>query len=105
MIRTFCAFTAQSIAENLNQFLNFNSSDIRLIISGGGVHHPILMEDIQNYTGILNCKTSDKYGIPSEMKESLLMAVLGAARIQKIPANMASVTGAGEMVALGDVLI
>lgn len=105
MIRTFCTFTAQSIAENLNKFLNFNSSDIRLIISGGGVHHPILMEDIRNYTGILNFKTSDEYGIPSEIKESLLMAVLGAGRIQKIPANMPSVTGAGKMVALGDVLI
>ena len=84
---------------------NYNASDIRLIISGGGVHHPVLMKDIRNYTGILNFKTSDEYGIPSEMKESLLMAVLGAARIQKIPANMPSVTGAGEMVALGDVLI
>ena len=104
LIRTFCAFTAQSIRGNLNKFLNYNTTDIRLIISGGGVHHPVLMEDIRNYTGILNFKTSDKYGIPSEMKESLLMAVLGAARIQNIPANMPSVTGAGEMVALGDVL-
>ena len=63
------------------------------------------MEDIRNYTRILNFKTSDRYGIPSEMKESLLMAVLGAARIQKIPANMLSVTGAEEMVVSGDVLI
>ena len=105
MIRTFCIFTAKSIAENLNKFLNFNIKDIHLIISGGGVHHPVLMEDIRNYTGILNFITSDEYGIPSEMKESLLMAVLGTARIQKLPANMPSVTGAEKMVALGDVLI
>ena len=105
MIRTFCAFTARSIAENLNKFLNFKLSNIRLIVSGGGVHHPVLMEDIRKYTGISNLKTADEYGISSDTKEALLMAVLGTARIQKLPANMPSVTGAEKMVVLGDVLI
>ncbi len=105
LLRTFCAFTAKSIAENLNKFLNFNTSDIRLIISGGGVHHPLLMEDIRKYTGIMNVKTAGKFGIPSDMKEALLMAVLGVSRLQKLPANIPLVTGAQEVVALGDVLI
>ena len=105
MIRTFCAFTARSIAENLNKFLNFKLSNIRLIVSGGGVHHSVLLEDVRKYTGISNFKTAAEYGIPSDTKEALLMAVLGTARIQKLPANMPSVTGAEKMVALGDVLI
>ena len=104
IIRTFCAFTAKSIAENLNKFLNFNILDIGMIISGGGVHHPLMMENIRKYTGISNFKISDEYGIQSDMKEALLMAVLGVARIQAMTANMSSVTGARELVVLGNVL-
>ena len=78
--------------------------DIRLIISGGGVHHPIMMENIRKYTGISNFKISDEYGIHSDMKEALLMAVLGVARIQAMTANMSSVTGARKLVVLGNVL-
>jgi anhydro-N-acetylmuramic acid kinase len=104
MIRTFCAFTAKSIAENLNKHLNFTTSDCSLIINGGGVYHPVLMEDIRNSTKISNIKTSAEIGIDPDMKESLLMAVLGVAKLEDIPANMPAVTGAKEMVVLGDVL-
>ncbi|SVE57336.1 uncharacterized protein METZ01_LOCUS510190, partial [marine metagenome] len=41
LMRTFCIFTAKSIADNLDKFLNFISSNKRLIISGGGVNHPV----------------------------------------------------------------
>ena len=50
-----------------------------------------------------NIKLSDDYGIRSNMKESLLMAVLAVARIQEIPANMPSVTGASKKIILGDI--
>ena len=62
------------------------------------------MEDIRNSTKISNIKTSAEIGIDPDMKESLLMAVLGVAKLEDIPANMPTVTGAKEMVVLGDVL-
>jgi len=102
MIRTFCIFTAKSIAENLNKFLNFNTADIRLIISGGGVHHPVLMEDIQRYTEISDLQTADVLEIKPDMKEALLIAVIGVARVQEMITNMPTVTGAKKMVMLGD---
>ena len=102
LIRTFCVFTAKSIAENLNKSLNFNTSDIHLILSGGGVHHPVLMEDIRKYTEILDLKISDVLEMEPDMKETLLMAVVGVARMQKMKANMPTVTGAKKMVVLGD---
>lgn len=104
LIRTFCVFTAKSIAENLQSFLNFNPLKSRMIVSGGGVHHPVLMEEISQFTGIEDIKKSDQLGIGSDLKESLLMAVLGVTRIAGIPANMPSVTGAGELVVLGDLM-
>ena len=104
LIRTFCAFTGKSIAANLDKYLNFNIYDVRLIISGGGVHHPILMQDISKYTRITNIKTSDELGIKSDMKEALLMAVLGVARKKEMTANMPGVTGAEKLMVLGNII-
>jgi len=104
MIKTFCVFTANTIAEDINKYLNITTSDCHLIISGGGVHHPVLMEEILNWPILSNITTSSDIGINPDMKESLLMAVLGVAKIANIPANMPSVTGAKEMVVLGDIL-
>ena len=41
-------------------------------------------------------------GIDPNMKESLLMAVLAAAYRRQLPANMVNVTGANELVVLGE---
>ena len=49
MIYTFCVFTANSIADNINKYLNFTTSDCQLIISGGGVHHPVLMKNLTDF--------------------------------------------------------
>ena len=97
-------FTAKSIAENLNKFLNINNSNINLIVSGGGIKHPVLMKDIQKYSGILDLKTSNVLGMDPDMKETLLIAVIGVAHMQAIKANMPSVTGAEKMVVLGDLI-
>ncbi len=104
LIKTFCAFTAYSIAKNLYTYLNFKPSDCNLIISGGGIHHPILMDEIRKRTKISTIYTSNEIGIIPDMKESFLIAVLGVARIQNITANMPSVTGAKKMVVLGDII-
>ena len=62
------------------------------------------MDDIRKYTIISELKTVDKYGIQSDMKEALLMAVLGVARIQGMTANMPTATGAKKVVVLGEVI-
>ena len=93
LLRTFCAFTAKSIAVNLKMFLNLEGFKCDIIISGGGIHHPVIMNDIQKYLPMANIKLADDYGISSDMKESLLMAVLAVARFQNMPSNMPLVTG------------
>ena len=103
LIRTFCSFTAKSILVSLKTELNFNQINPRVIISGGGTHHPVLMGEIKKYLQISEISTSDKYGIKSKMKESLLMAVLAVAKIKNIPSNMPSVSNATEEVVLGDI--
>ena len=43
------------------------------------------------------------YGIDSSIKEALLIAVLGACRINKLTSNMPKVTGASSKCLLGDI--
>ena len=73
-------------------------------MSGGGVYHPVLMEDIRNYTEISDVKIADVLEMEPNMKEALLIAVIGVARIQEMTANMPTVTGAKKMVMLGDLV-
>ena len=84
-------------------FLNLEGFKCDIIISGGGIHHPVLMNDIQKYLPMANIKLADDYGISSDMKESLLMAVLAVARFQNMPSNMPLVTGSYKETTLGDI--
>ena len=60
--------------------------------------------DIRDYTEISNLQTTDVLEMEPDMKETLLMAVIGVARKQGMKANMPSVTGAEKMVMLGDLV-
>ena len=75
-----------------------------MIVSGGGIHHFLLMQDIRKYTRISELRTVDDYGIQPDLKEALLMAVLGVVHIQEMTANMPTVTGAKKMVVLGSLI-
>jgi anhydro-N-acetylmuramic acid kinase len=103
LLRTFIAFTAKSIVENMTRLRNFTPDNFRLIISGGGVHHPLIMQDLSQFTGHGKIFDSNKVGINPDMKESLLMAILGVACVKGIPANMPSVTGADRYAVLGEI--
>ena len=72
-----------------------------MIVSGGGVNHGVVMSDISLCTKITNIEKSDVYDINSSMKETLLMAVLGLAKMLNLSANMPSVTGARREIILG----
>jgi anhydro-N-acetylmuramic acid kinase len=53
----------------------------------------------------MNCKvlTTDDFGIPSEAKEAVAFALLGAATLDGVPSNVPSVTGATRAVLLGSI--
>jgi len=103
LLRTLVLFTAKSISYNVGKYVNFDISKSKLIVSGGGVFHPGLMNDLRQYVNTDQIITSIEVGIDPNMKESLLMAVLAVARIKKIHSNMPKVTGASESVCLGKI--
>ena len=103
ILRTFIAFTAKSISTNLNKIRNFTPSNSRLFISGGGIHHPILLDDLKKYSQLQYIENSNLIGIHPDYKEALLIAVLGYSKMNQIKSNMPSVTGANCEVILGDI--
>ena len=103
ILRTFVAFTAKSISENLKNVRNFSPLVNRLIVSGGGIHHPILMNDLKIYSGINEIYDSTILDVDPDYKEALLIAVLGYTKFNEISNNMPSVTGAENEIVLGDV--
>ena len=103
-LRTLIAFTAKSISKNIKNLNNFTIDDYNFIISGGGVNHPLLMNDLKLFLKSNKIYDSSIIGINPNMKESLLMAVLGVAKINDIPANITNVTGATKNVVLGEIV-
>lgn len=104
ILRTFVAFTAKSISVNLQNLRNFSPEECRVFVSGGGSHHPLLIKDLYQYTGIKDIDNSVPLGVDPDFKEALLMAVLGVARLINIRGNMPSVTGANSQVLLGKLI-
>jgi anhydro-N-acetylmuramic acid kinase len=102
-IRTLVRFTAGSIAENVRRFGNSPLDGGELIISGGGLRHPLVSSDLEAELPGLKVVTSEAVGVDPDFKEALLMAVLAVANLEGQPGNMPAVTGAGAEVILGQV--
>jgi len=98
LLCTLTHFTAKSIAVNIEMIAK---SGYKLIVAGGGVNNSFLMELLERYTGmrtdiaILDCQDI------TNSRESLLMAFLAYLRVNKLPANIPSVTGASRETVLG----
>ncbi|NQU67452.1 MAG: anhydro-N-acetylmuramic acid kinase [Candidatus Marinimicrobia bacterium] len=102
-LRTLVSFTAKSISYNLDKYGNFDISNSKLIVSGGGVFHPVFMDDLRRYCHVKQIESSIEVGIDPNMKESLLMAALAVAKINNLHSNMRQVTGVTKWVSLGKI--
>ncbi len=102
LLRTLVAFTAKSVAFAIGDMVKFEQPPDGLIASGGGVHHPLVLADLQAELPGWQVVDSQELGIDPDHKESLLMAVLAVAHIQGLPGNFPGVTGAGKPVVLGN---
>ena len=90
-LRSLVNFTAKSISYNIYHFLKNIKID-EVVISGGGAHHQLLINDLKE--NVSNLSLMNKYKISVDNKEAFLMAVLGYTCYNNIINNMPSVTGA-----------
>lgn len=107
-LATAAQFIADSIARALTQFLPRLPN--RLIAGGGGTHNRALMDALRQDLPTVAIETHDTFAtnagiIPADAKESLAFALLAAARMHGLPANIPAATGARGPRLLGTVTL
>lgn len=112
-IATATRFTATSIAGACALFLGaarrgYPPMD-EMILCGGGAKNKALVDELKSavtfdgHFGGVRFSTTADYGIPIQAKECVSFAMLGAACLDRVPANLPRVTGAERRVILGQV--
>ena len=99
-LRSLVKFTAESISYNIDHFLEDIKID-EVVISGGGAHHQLLVNDLKE--NVSNLYLMNKYKISVDNKEAFLIAVLGYTCYNNIVNNMPSVTGASKDEIYGEI--
>lgn len=74
VMATLNALTAQTIADHLNVVLPGGNAEI--YVSGGGMHNPLLLQNLRNRLPGAVIKSSDETGINPDAKEAMIFALL-----------------------------
>jgi anhydro-N-acetylmuramic acid kinase len=99
LLATSCAIVARAVGDSIVRWLPGKVDE--LIVSGGGSENAVLMQYLDGIGARM--LTSDALGVPSSAKEAIAFALLAAATLDGIPANIPSATGAQSAVLLGSV--
>lgn len=100
ILRTFTTFTAYCVADALEK-LDLKLD--RLIVSGGGAHNTLLLEDLKELCPVTNVLTQEDVGYSSDAKEAIAFVILGNQTLHHRPSNVPSATGALKNVVLGSI--
>lgn len=99
LIRTAVSLTTHSIFRAYDDFLP-PVHDV--YISGGGLHHPLIMSELQQLFGANRIRPlSQVLSIPEDAKEAVAFAILAHEKLNGAATNVPSVTGAAQAVSLG----
>jgi anhydro-N-acetylmuramic acid kinase len=96
LVATATALSVESIARALRA-----AGVARVVVSGGGVHNPALMDGLRAALPGLELETSARYGIDPDAKEAIAFAILAWAHLAGRSAAFESVTGARRRTVLG----
>ncbi len=112
-IATATAFSAASIAMSYALFVSphcrrYPPMD-EIILCGGGARNPTLVRELLAYASLdgacegISVTTTADYGIKPQAKEGVSFAMLAAACMDGVAANLPCVTGANRRVVLGQI--
>lgn len=102
-VATLTAFTVQSVASAVKEFIAQKERFEELIVSGGGARNPAILRGLETALPKLMVSPSDDYGVPGKAKEAVLMAFLAAETLAGHAGNVPSATGAARPVVLGSI--
>lgn len=103
VVRTATILTALTILDALHRFVIPRTAIGELIVSGGGLHNPLLMAQIEMGLQNVRVRSSGNIGVPGDAKEAFAFAVLAWETLHRRPANVPGATGAGRTAVLGKV--
>jgi len=96
LVATLTELTAVTVAEAISK------ADVRLLVAaGGGVRNPVLMGRIGQLLPGVEVLTTDRLGVPADVKEAVAFALIGWATAHALPGNVPSCTGAAGPRVLG----
>ena len=104
LVRTVTAFTARSIADALNRFVDPVCQVQEVVVSGGGADNPVLVGMLDEALGPIDLVRVDDLGVPSDAKEAVAFAVLANETLEGRAGNLPRVSGASRRVVLGVVV-
>jgi anhydro-N-acetylmuramic acid kinase len=100
-LATACLVTATAVVRSLREFAPHFPDEV--IVSGGGTRNRAIMSFLKQQLAGVTVSTTDDLGIPSDAKEAVAFALLGAATLDGEPGNVPAATGAKRRVVLGSV--
>lgn len=100
LMATLVEFTARSISRALADFLPDGPAD-ELIVAGGGVRNPALLERIRAAMDPVPVRLSEDVGVPSMAREAMGFAVLANEALLGHTTSLPAVTGATRPTVLG----
>jgi anhydro-N-acetylmuramic acid kinase len=68
-----------------------------LVVAGGGVRNPTLMQRIADLVPATRIRSIDDFGVPAQAKEAYLMALVGYLSWHGLPGTITSATGASSV--------
>ena len=95
---TLVQLTACNISDAIN---NHAPSTREIYVCGGGIHNPILMKALASRMPENTIASTESLGVDPDGVEAVTFAWLAHCRMEGIPGNLPSVTGAREPVILG----
>jgi anhydro-N-acetylmuramic acid kinase len=103
LLATASMLVGATLRLGIGQFDPAHKVQKSLIISGGGTKNAAMMRWIELEQPKDQIFTVDHLGVPSDAKEAIAFALLGAATLDGMPSNVPSVTGAKRPVVLGSI--
>jgi len=104
LLATATAYTVASIAKNIQAFILKIGGLDEVIVGGGGVLNPVLMEGLAQALQPIPVLRFEDVGHDSRAIEAMTFAVLAYQTWHKRPTNIPAVTGARHPVVLGKII-
>jgi anhydro-N-acetylmuramic acid kinase len=102
VMRSLYELTARSVA---NAVIEHMPACQRVLLCGGGAHNPLLVARLQAWLGDRVVEPTDRHGIDGDWVEAATFAWLAMRRLDGLPGNLPSVTGARHPALLGGVFL